>query len=263
MDSGAYLNWPILFGSRRIRKSYVTLFTTVLLCLQIATETQLFITISKGDSFVQTIVPDHGFQLLLQFAIVVAFCVLCRCITELRERVRPRTSCQMNVQSSVSDLPEFSLSQLTRFNGSTETGEIYVALNGKIFDVSDDRRHYKAKGSYRMLAGRDASRAFATLSFDADSLRSNYDDLSDINEIQKSNLCEWETIFKQKYNVIGKLVKNHCVKTLEELTAKAVSKRISLLLQPSDQVKCIDDFPLPIALKRTLHKFVNEHISSN
>lgn len=52
--------------------------------------------------------------------------------------------------------------QLTAFDGSDPNKPIYLAINGKIFDVSAGRHTYGPGGSYEVFAGRDATRAFVT-----------------------------------------------------------------------------------------------------
>lgn len=52
--------------------------------------------------------------------------------------------------------------ELLAFDGSDTTKPIYLAINGKIFDVSAGGHTYGPGGSYSVFAGRDATRAFVT-----------------------------------------------------------------------------------------------------
>ena len=52
--------------------------------------------------------------------------------------------------------------ELSVFDGSDPNKPIYLAINGKIFDVSAGRHTYGPGGSYEVFAGRDATRAFVT-----------------------------------------------------------------------------------------------------
>lgn len=46
-----------------------------------------------------------------------------------------------------------------------------------------------------MFAGRDASRGLATFSLSEDSIKDEYDDLSDLNTMQMDSVKEWEMQF--------------------------------------------------------------------
>ncbi|KIV97427.1 hypothetical protein PV10_01181 [Exophiala mesophila] len=52
--------------------------------------------------------------------------------------------------------------ELLAFDGSDPTKPIYLAINGRIFDVSAGGHTYGPGGSYSVFAGRDATRAFVT-----------------------------------------------------------------------------------------------------
>lgn len=54
------------------------------------------------------------------------------------------------------------------------------------------KRFYGQGGPYAAFAGRDASRGLALFSVDASE---EYDDLSDLNAMQKESVKEWETQF--------------------------------------------------------------------
>ena len=65
-----------------------------------------------------------------------------------------------------------------------------------------------AGGPYQMFAGRDASRAFATLNLSKDDLRDSWDDLSDLGKTEQATLKEWEEKYVLKYRKIGALLKD-------------------------------------------------------
>lgn len=97
--------------------------------------------------------------------------------------------------------------QLAHYNGVDNPRKIvYVALNGKIYDVTlDGLDHYGPNGSYKQFAGKDASRALACMSFDEDCLSNPRTD--DLTEQQEKTLAEWEAKFTKKYPVVGVLLK--------------------------------------------------------
>mmetsp|Transcript_15091 Transcript_15091/g.16363 ORF Transcript_15091/g.16363 Transcript_15091/m.16363 type:complete len:350 (+) Transcript_15091:105-1154(+) len=86
---------------------------------------------------------------------------------------------------------------------------IYIAVNGKIFDVSYGGKEMYGEGSpYNKFAGKDATRALAKMSLDEADVNSS--DLSDLTEEQKKTLNQWEEKFlnNKKYPVVGTLVES-------------------------------------------------------
>ena len=62
-------------------------------------------------------------------------------------------------------------------------------------------------GPYSSFAGHDASRGLATFQVGGDAVKTEYDDLSDLNSMQMDSLQEWEMQFVEKYDVVGRLLK--------------------------------------------------------
>ncbi|KAF2429201.1 DNA damage response protein, partial [Tothia fuscella] len=87
---------------------------------------------------------------------------------------------------------------------------VYLAVRGRVFDVTSGRNFYGPGGPYQNFAGRDASRGLAFGSFDEDMLTENLkgplDTLEDLDASQLEALQGWEERFSEKYMVVGKLV---------------------------------------------------------
>lgn len=107
----------------------------------------------------------------------------------------------------------FTRAQLLEFNGEQSVPEgrihapIYVAIKGKVFDVSFGGQEFYGKGGpYELFAGRDVSRALAKMSFLPEDL--NNSDLSDLDEKQQKILNEWAEKFEnvKKYPIVGDLI---------------------------------------------------------
>ena len=62
------------------------------------------------------------------------------------------------------------------------------------------QRFYGPGGMYAAFAGRDASRGLATFSVSASDV---YDDLSDLNAMQRESVKEWETQFTGENDYIS------------------------------------------------------------
>ncbi|KAK2022536.1 membrane-associated progesterone receptor component 1 [Colletotrichum zoysiae] len=94
------------------------------------------------------------------------------------------------------------------------TGEdgrpVYVAVRGRVFDVTAGRSFYGPGGPYSNFAGRDATRGLAMGSFDEDMLTADLDGpldaLEGIGPEEEEALRGWEETFDSKYLVVGRLV---------------------------------------------------------
>lgn len=146
---------------------------------------------------------------------------------------------------------DFTLKELAKYDGVTEPegDKIYVAVNGKAFDVSSAKNYYGPGCSYSVLAGKDASRAFATFSLkELTTVKENQelDDLSDLNPLQLDSLYEWEMQFAEKYTCVGRIVRYHQPRRLEDLCMNPI---LGLL---EDAPQTINELPLPTRIKQRL-----------
>ncbi|KIW08263.1 hypothetical protein, variant [Verruconis gallopava] len=103
----------------------------------------------------------------------------------------------------------FTPPTLLPYNG--ENGApVFLAVRGKVFDVTPGRNFYGPGGPYANFAGRDASRGLACGSFDESMLTKDLegplDTLSDLDKEQMDALQGWEERFNEKYLVVGELV---------------------------------------------------------
>ncbi|KAK0770811.1 Dihydrodipicolinate synthase [Friedmanniomyces endolithicus] len=103
----------------------------------------------------------------------------------------------------------FTPPQLQPFNGQNNQ-PVYLAVRGRIFDVTSGRNFYGPGGPYANFAGRDASRGLACGSFDeemlTEDLKGPLDRLEDLGGEEMEALKGWEERFQEKYLVVGKLV---------------------------------------------------------
>ena len=105
------------------------------------------------------------------------------------------------VHSSSSPM-ELTPQQLSQYNGSDPSKPIYVALKGRVFDVTTGKSFYGPSGAYAMFAGKDASRALAKMSKNDEDITPSLDGLS---EKEIGVLNDWEKKFEAKYPVVGRV----------------------------------------------------------
>ncbi len=66
---------------------------------------------------------------------------------------------RISKQPDVPDnLPTYTATTLTPYNGSNENLPIYIALDGYVYDVTAGKSYYTLGGAYHNLAGKDASK---------------------------------------------------------------------------------------------------------
>ncbi|KAI0313445.1 cytochrome b5 [Amylostereum chailletii] len=97
----------------------------------------------------------------------------------------------------------FSENGLAKFDGSDPSKPILLAIDGDVYDVSDNRRVYGPGGSYSLMAGVDAARAFGTGCFKDHRTH----DLRGLTEKEMKSVEHWKTFFKDhnKYRRVGRV----------------------------------------------------------
>ena len=95
----------------------------------------------------------------------------------------------------------FSLEQLRQYDGSKPNSPIYLAIRGKVYDVSTRSEFYGPGGAYHIFAGRDASRALAKGSLSTEDVENSRVD--DLLPGELETLYDWEQSFQMKYPVVG------------------------------------------------------------
>lgn len=113
-----------------------------------------------------------------------------------------------NPDDDVTVIREFTPRQLSNYNGF-DLEKIYIAVKGKVYDVSKGRQFYGPSGPYSNFAGNDASRGLALNSFEIENIKrwdEPIDDLQDLAESELKILDGWEDMFKGKYPCVGTLI---------------------------------------------------------
>ncbi|PLN79849.1 cytochrome b5-like heme/steroid binding domain-containing protein [Aspergillus taichungensis] len=152
---------------------------------------------SSDGAEVMSIATPINLVLLSLFVVTVYF------------QLRPKTPATLPRSPPPVVFRVFTPTTLLEFNGQDEK-PVYLAVRGRVFDVTPGRNFYGPGGPYENFAGRDASRGLAHQSFDlemlTEDLKGPLDDLKDLDADQLENLQGWEERFLEKYLVVGKLV---------------------------------------------------------
>ena len=124
-------------------------------------------------------------------------------------RLRPTSSEKLPPPVAPVVFRTFTPPELKPFNGE-EGRPVYLAVRGKVFDVTPGKNFYGPGGPYENFAGRDASRGLACGSFDEEMLTKDLngplDDLNGMGPEEFEALRDWEQRFEEKYIIVGKLV---------------------------------------------------------
>ncbi|CAG4940116.1 unnamed protein product [Colias eurytheme] len=116
---------------------------------------------------------------------------------------------KLSAEEPMPELPkirkDMTVAELRQYDGTQPDGRVLVAVNGWIFDATRGRRFYGPGGPYAAFGGKDASRGLAT--FSVTSSDKEYDDLSDLNSMEMESVKEWEAQFREKYDLVGRLLK--------------------------------------------------------
>ncbi|OAL36318.1 hypothetical protein AYO20_04476 [Fonsecaea nubica] len=122
-------------------------------------------------------------------------------LTLLYLRLRPQSTPSLPPGPQPIVFQTFTPRTLLKNNG-TANNPVYLAVRGKVYDVSSGRNFYGPGGPYENFAGRDATRGLACQSFDEDMLTKDLDGpldpCDDLTPEQLDNLNGWIERFDEK-----------------------------------------------------------------
>jgi membrane-associated progesterone receptor component len=137
----------------------------------------------------------HSLFTPLNVALLVLLC------TVLYLRFRPTAPVELPEGPAATVFRTFTPRTLLPNNGENN-GPVYLAVKGKVYDVSSGRNFYGPGGMYENFAGRDATRGLACQSFDEEMLTKDLDGpldtCEDLTGEQRENLQGWVERFDEK-----------------------------------------------------------------
>jgi len=170
--------------------------------IETAAKTDSVVTESSAQSLVTLL---FGSPINTVLTIIIAFLIY--------RLIRGRTRRNTNESESESfKLPEplpkhdMTLEELRKYDGKGADKRICIAILGKVYDCTKGHRFYGPGGPYAPLAGHDATRALAH--FDVEAIKEEWDDVSDLTPYQMSSVNEWMEQFSERYDYVGRLVRN-------------------------------------------------------
>ncbi|CAG2115626.1 unnamed protein product [Medioppia subpectinata] len=130
-------------------------------------------------------------------------------------------------------------SELSRFDGSSDSLGLYLAFLGVIYDVSSGAQHYKPGGSYSFFAGKDATKAFITGEFTETGLT---DDLSEVDVESFDGIQTWSDLYEKDYRRVGKVVgtyydSNGCETQALQWVRQQMQRNDALKEEQNDELK--------------------------
>ena len=99
----------------------------------------------------------------------------------------------------------FTATELAQYDGKTNDGLIYMAVNGIVYDMTCGAKFYGPNGMYGFMAGHDASLALAKFKIDPKLLNQPWR-LSDLDEAERASLANYIKMFSTKYPIKGRFV---------------------------------------------------------
>ena len=94
----------------------------------------------------------------------------------------------------------FTPAELLIYNGSDVGRPLLLALKGVVLDVRTGADYYGPGGPYQVMAGRDASKAFAMMSLKEEDAHA---DLTGVDDEHLKILDDWYDKLSQKYPTVG------------------------------------------------------------
>jgi membrane-associated progesterone receptor component len=95
--------------------------------------------------------------------------------------------------------------RLLPYNGLNPRKPLLLAISGRVLDVRQGADYYGPGGPYKVMAGRDASKAFAMMSLKEEDA---HPDLTGVDESHLKILDDWFDKLTAKYPTVGRVAQS-------------------------------------------------------
>ncbi|ORY43412.1 cytochrome b5 [Rhizoclosmatium globosum] len=127
--------------------------------------------------------------------------------SEARDRVQSEDAKEAKVSLASQGerkLITLTAEELKQYDGSDPSKPIYLAIKGRVYDVSAGEQYYGKNGGYKFFAGVDAARAYITGCFETHLIP----DLRGLSETEIESLSSWTDFYEKhdKYFYVGQVI---------------------------------------------------------
>ena len=98
--------------------------------------------------------------------------------------------------------PPAACRRLLAYTGRDISRPLLLAIKGRVLDVAEGEDYYGPEGPYKIMAGRDASKAFAMMSLKEEDAHA---DLSGVPDEHLKILDDWYDKLTKKYPTVGRI----------------------------------------------------------
>jgi membrane-associated progesterone receptor component len=99
----------------------------------------------------------------------------------------------------------FTPQELQQYDGRNPRHPLLLAIKGRVLDVRTGFEYYGAGGPYTVMAGRDASKAFAMMTLKEEDA---HPDVSGVPQDNLKILDDWYDKLSKKYPTVGSIADN-------------------------------------------------------
>uniref|UniRef100_A0A7S0CLZ8 Cytochrome b5 heme-binding domain-containing protein n=1 Tax=Proboscia inermis TaxID=420281 RepID=A0A7S0CLZ8_9STRA len=184
------------------------------------------------ETIASTLDKVTGVQGSLGYVVIVILAIALRAFMDAWMKGKRISKGSKSNDETEDDGPEparnYTEAQLLKFNGSIDktgrfevTQQVYLSLNGTVFDVTEGKNFYGPGGPYELFAGHECGVAFAKMSFDNDHL-DDMDGCEKLTNSEKHELIGWMEKFTyyRAYPVKGSLIPNNKLSPSDRILSK-------------------------------------------